>query len=429
MIRKLTTVMLAITVALSLAVPACAFTDVDENTESMFEINEFTERGLLKGYPDGTFRPLEGLKRSEFITLVNRTFKYEETDIEFDFTDIPENAWYLEHLRIAVANGYIEGYPDGTFQPESLITREEAAVILNRILGYEETESMNIADEVAEWALSDVLGLLQEKIMSLDEEGVFRGGEAITRTEIVVSLLAVLKKAEEAVEEESMSGGSSGSSGLSGSTGSTDPSDPPDEEEDAINHALGLMVENLNALLDANEMDSDQLAVIEEIRDSINNYIDDSSYDFESDMDNVRQEIMDTFEFDEQLELLETIRDSIPDGYEEELGSFFGLSFDEEAYTVTHALGMMVENLNAVLAGEASYAPEMNESQLAVIEEIRDSINNYIDDSSYDFESDMDAVRQELDTFGTVERLEIALAVEASIPGEYEEELHSFFGF
>src|SRR5665648_1148838 len=95
-------------------------------------IQSWVDNGLIKGYPDGTFKPDNNITRAEFITLVNRAFEYTKT-APISFTDVNQNAWYASAIGVAVEAGYISGYPDGTMKPENPISREEAATIIMRI--------------------------------------------------------------------------------------------------------------------------------------------------------------------------------------------------------------------------------------------------------------------------------------------------------
>ena len=51
------------------------------------------------------------------------------------FSDVPEDAWYHKFVVGAIQYGWITGYPDGTFRPDSFILRSEVATIVNRMLG------------------------------------------------------------------------------------------------------------------------------------------------------------------------------------------------------------------------------------------------------------------------------------------------------
>jgi hypothetical protein len=92
------------------------------------QISDWFNRGLAEGYSDGTFKPDSTITRAEFAAMVNRAFNFTETGTT-SFSDVSSNKWYAKDVSIAVAAGYIAGYSDGTFRPDNRITRQEAAVI------------------------------------------------------------------------------------------------------------------------------------------------------------------------------------------------------------------------------------------------------------------------------------------------------------
>ncbi len=197
-----------------------AFTDLDENSSNTSMIMEFYERGLAKGYPDGTFRPEGTITRAEFLTFINRTFGFEEEAESLSFSDVIGDEWFSGELKVAIKNGYIKGYPDGTFRPEKPISRQEVAVVLNSILLYSADKFADTEDEIASWAIDSVNALLQRDIMILDE-GKFQGEVSAARESVVVSLLKIVHIKEdedvEDVEDVDIPDGGSSTGGSSGS--------------------------------------------------------------------------------------------------------------------------------------------------------------------------------------------------------------------
>src|SRR5450830_653727 len=92
-------------------------------------ISKWVDSGYISGYPDGTFKPDNSITRAEFITLVNKAYGYTET-APITFSDVSPDAWYAHAVAVAIAAGYINGFPDGTMRPDSLISREQAATII-----------------------------------------------------------------------------------------------------------------------------------------------------------------------------------------------------------------------------------------------------------------------------------------------------------
>lgn len=92
--------------------------------------------GIINGYLDNTFKPDNLVTRAEFAAIVIklREMKLEDSD-ELLFTDT-YNHWGRPHINALYKNGFVSGYPDGTFGPQNNVTYAEAITILLNALGY-----------------------------------------------------------------------------------------------------------------------------------------------------------------------------------------------------------------------------------------------------------------------------------------------------
>lgn len=93
-----------------------------------------SEYGWVSGYTDGSFRPGNNITRAEFVTIIVRALGLKaDANVELSFKDaqsIP--AWSKGAVAAAVTAGLIEGYSDGTFQADKLVTRAEMTTIIVR---------------------------------------------------------------------------------------------------------------------------------------------------------------------------------------------------------------------------------------------------------------------------------------------------------
>ena len=86
---------------------------------------------IIKGYPDGTFRPNKPVTRAEFAVLMCRAYTDAPVVGEpIAFTDVADNYWAKEDINTASAKGFFAGYPDQTFRPEQPILRVQATIVL-----------------------------------------------------------------------------------------------------------------------------------------------------------------------------------------------------------------------------------------------------------------------------------------------------------
>ena len=107
------------------------FTDVDMWAKQ--SIYELAAAGVVKGYPDGTFRPNNTVTRAEFIAMLMRVIG--EAGGSSEFADV-QGHWAEKYIAKATAYGYLSGYPDGTFRPDANITRAEALKVVSKVFGF-----------------------------------------------------------------------------------------------------------------------------------------------------------------------------------------------------------------------------------------------------------------------------------------------------
>lgn len=66
-------------------------------------VNIVTSKSLMKGYPDGTFKPYKTITRAEFIVVMNKLLGKEKTGSDIYFKDISKSAWYYKDIQMAVS--------------------------------------------------------------------------------------------------------------------------------------------------------------------------------------------------------------------------------------------------------------------------------------------------------------------------------------
>ena len=109
------------------------FKDVAESDWSQQAIGFMLEKGMIKGYEDGSFRPKAAISRAEFAAMAARFDKL-VAGRGNSFFDVPAGHWAQGAIDSAAAKGWVTGYPDGSFKPERKITRAEVVNITNKML-------------------------------------------------------------------------------------------------------------------------------------------------------------------------------------------------------------------------------------------------------------------------------------------------------
>ena len=97
-------------------------------------VMKLSNKDIIKGYPDGTFKPNKSITRAEFAVIASKYIKNPKAADEV-FADVPMNHWAKDAIAKVKAEGWISGYNDGTFRPDAPITRAEAVSIVNRMFG------------------------------------------------------------------------------------------------------------------------------------------------------------------------------------------------------------------------------------------------------------------------------------------------------
>lgn len=109
------------------------FSDVPAGQWYTVAVSTLANVGAITGCGNGTFQPGKAITRAEFVTILAGIYG-ENTSKGMPFSDVGRS-WYYDAVATAYANGWVSGYTDGTFRPNQTITRAEAVVILNSVLG------------------------------------------------------------------------------------------------------------------------------------------------------------------------------------------------------------------------------------------------------------------------------------------------------
>ncbi|GGG12944.1 hypothetical protein GCM10007425_04080 [Lysinibacillus alkalisoli] len=112
---------------------AAGFSDVDANSESGKAIQGLVDRGIIRGYSDGTFKPNQHVTRAQAASILGKVLQLDTTNIKNpEFKDV--GTWHQNYKEIAALAqaGIMPGYANGEFKLYRAITREEMAEILVR---------------------------------------------------------------------------------------------------------------------------------------------------------------------------------------------------------------------------------------------------------------------------------------------------------
>ncbi len=162
------------------------FLDIS-NAWSKDYIIDLYERNIVSG--DGTnFNPNNEITRQEISVMLSRALQLEPIEEDLEYIDACEiNDWAISHVAAITKAGIIAGYDEtNEFRPNDCITREEAAIIISRNLGYEEELNVQVdyldVEEISEEALAAIKNVQAMGIMN-GSNGLFRPNDYLTRGE------------------------------------------------------------------------------------------------------------------------------------------------------------------------------------------------------------------------------------------------------
>lgn len=157
--------------------------------ESIFDLNPRAK--YIQGYEDGTFRPDAPLSRAEVATMIARVLRHESPGPGLSDS---QEAWYSGPVSSLSALGLIQGYEDGSLRPENKLTRAEFATIISRILRPQEVQPAPFKDSYAHYAQDAIDQVYGAGLIKGYPDGCFRPDGEITRAEACVILNRLLGK-------------------------------------------------------------------------------------------------------------------------------------------------------------------------------------------------------------------------------------------
>ena len=127
-----------------------SYADVDRGAWYNHAVSTLSAMGIVKGDTKGKFNPNASITRAEFAAIAAR-FDDKANTTAADFSDIASH-WAKNEISAASNNGWINGYPDGTFKPDNHITRAEAMTLVNRVLKRLPETRDDLRDDMIKWS-------------------------------------------------------------------------------------------------------------------------------------------------------------------------------------------------------------------------------------------------------------------------------------
>ncbi|MCR4719883.1 MAG: S-layer homology domain-containing protein [Firmicutes bacterium] len=175
------------------------FSDMEDAKWALDKVETLCEKGILSGVGDGKFEPHRYVSREEFAKMLCSLGGFEPQAGEIPFNDIPKDSWSYPYICTAYKNGLISGVSISQFSPRSMVTREQAATMLCRMINMDIEESLGTFEfdddsGISDWAKSAVYSLHSKGIINGRTSKIFSPTEAMTRVEAAVLLFGAGEK-------------------------------------------------------------------------------------------------------------------------------------------------------------------------------------------------------------------------------------------
>ena len=192
--KKLTVILVALGMALSLLVPsAMAFSDTKGHWAEQ-AINRWENAGLIGGYEDGQFRPDQALTRGELAAMISTIFRLSQTAAN-RYPDLPSGEWYTPYMLRCAAAGFLAGTDVGA-EPMAMVTREQAAVIFARAFMIPEETSSDTGFfdqwQISDWARPFVRTMKNQTMIAGIGGNLYAPKQPLTRAQAVTILNAAV---------------------------------------------------------------------------------------------------------------------------------------------------------------------------------------------------------------------------------------------
>jgi len=154
---------------------ATTFPDVADSHMYRQQIDALAGRGIIKGNPDGSFKPGKTVNRAEMLTFLYRaTNKAALTPSKQCMKDIERGSWYEAVVCDAITRGYVSGYADGFFKPGQDVNRVESLKMISTVFGFKMNSNLPAASltaysdlSLSGWYAPYVLDSFDRKILPI----------------------------------------------------------------------------------------------------------------------------------------------------------------------------------------------------------------------------------------------------------------------
>ncbi|NJR50034.1 MAG: S-layer homology domain-containing protein [Leptolyngbyaceae cyanobacterium CSU_1_3] len=176
------------------------FSDVSSNYWASTFVQELASRDVIKGFPDGTFRPNDPVTRAQFAAMISKAFNAQTTRSAVNFVDVPSDYWGFTAIQRAYTTGFLAGYPGNVFRPNENIPRAQVLVSLANGLNYASTTPADTtlqlftdAADIPGYARGSIAAATERRIVvNYPDVQLLNSNRAATRAEVAAFIYQAL---------------------------------------------------------------------------------------------------------------------------------------------------------------------------------------------------------------------------------------------
>ncbi|NLJ73159.1 MAG: hypothetical protein GX333_09130 [Syntrophomonadaceae bacterium] len=173
------------------------YKDLDHLSEEEKQaIRYMTSKGYIADKGENLFDPDTEISRAEFTAFIVKVFYVLDRDLKVSFSDISEEDWYYNYIASSEAEGIIKGFPDNTFRANDIIDREQIVAVCARAL-HEKKQYLYPEDpielipfldseEISDWAQKEVALAYRESLIDMTDNRCFEAQKPMTRADATV---------------------------------------------------------------------------------------------------------------------------------------------------------------------------------------------------------------------------------------------------
>ena len=177
-----------------------AFKDVPSNYWAQTFIQELASRNIIKGFPDGSFRPNDPVTRAQFAALLSQAMNKQAIRSNTTFTDVASTYWAAAPIQKAYTTGFMSGYSSTNFRPNEKISRVQILVSLVNGLGYTPTKSTDAtlqaysdASTIPAYARNSVAAATENRlVVNYPNLKLLNPNQPVTRAEVAAFIYQAL---------------------------------------------------------------------------------------------------------------------------------------------------------------------------------------------------------------------------------------------